>query len=53
MKDQDFRVEAGRTGIEISPIDAKAVEQVIDEIYATPKSVIEKVKAIFAGGAAK
>jgi hypothetical protein len=53
MKDQDFRVEAGRTGIEISPIDARAVEQVIDEIYATPKSVIEKVKAIFAGGTAK
>jgi tripartite-type tricarboxylate transporter receptor subunit TctC len=51
MKDDEFRTEAGRSGIEISPIDAKAVEQVLADIYATPKSVIDKVKTIFAAPA--
>ena len=51
MKDDAFLSEANRSGIEISPIDAKAVEQLLADMYATPRGVVEKVKAIFAGPA--
>src|SRR5262249_40873646 len=48
MRDEEFLADAARTAIEIDPIDAQAVEQVLAGIYATPQPVIERVKAIFA-----
>ena len=51
MKDNEFLADAARTAIEISPIEGSAVEQVLADIYATPKNVIERVKAIFAAPA--
>src|SRR5262245_18078381 len=48
MKDQDFRADAARMAIDIDPIDAVAAERILARIYATPKDVIERVKAIYA-----
>jgi hypothetical protein len=33
--------------IEIDPIGATAMEQLLDRLYATPKDVVEKLKAIY------
>src|SRR5262249_20527604 len=48
MKDVDFLADAARLAIDIDPIDATAAEQVLTRIYATPKDVVERVKAIYA-----
>jgi hypothetical protein len=48
MKDPEFMADAARTAIDIDPIDGEAVEQVLSRIYATPKDVVERVKAIYA-----
>ena len=47
MKDPEFLAEAARTSIDIDPIDGKAVEELLARIYATPKSVIDRVKDIY------
>ena len=46
MKDPEFLADAAQTGTDIDPIDAKAVEQVLSRIYATPSELIERVKTI-------
>ena len=48
MKDVDFLADAARMAIDIDPIDAAAAEQVLTRIYATPRAVVERVKAIYA-----
>ena len=48
MKDPEFLADAARMTIEIDPIDARAVEQVLERVYATPQSVIDRVKNIYA-----
>ncbi len=48
MKDRDFLADAARMAIDIDPIDGAGVEQILARIYATPKDVIERVKAIYA-----
>jgi hypothetical protein len=48
MKDPDFLADAARMTIDIDPIDAAGVERILGRIYATPKDVIERVKAIYA-----
>jgi tripartite-type tricarboxylate transporter receptor subunit TctC len=47
MADNDFMADAARMAIEIDPIDAKAVEGIIDRLYATSKRVVERVKTIY------
>jgi tripartite-type tricarboxylate transporter receptor subunit TctC len=49
MKDPEFLADAARLSIEIDPIDARAVEQVLARLYATPQAVIDRVKEIYAG----
>jgi tripartite-type tricarboxylate transporter receptor subunit TctC len=48
MKDKEFLADAARTAIDIDPIDGPAVEQLLARIYATPQSVIDRVKKIYA-----
>jgi len=48
MKDPDFLADAARMMIDIDPIDAAGSERILARIYATPKDVIERVKAIYA-----
>jgi hypothetical protein len=52
MKDADFIADAKRSAIDIDPIDGQAMEQLVQRIYATPKDVIDRVKAIYANGTA-
>jgi tripartite-type tricarboxylate transporter receptor subunit TctC len=47
MADPEFRADASQMKIDIDPIDGKAVERVLDRLYATPKSVIDRVSAIY------
>jgi tripartite-type tricarboxylate transporter receptor subunit TctC len=49
MKDKEFIADAARSTIEIDPIDGKAAEDVLARIYATPRAIVDRVKAIYAG----
>jgi tripartite-type tricarboxylate transporter receptor subunit TctC len=42
MKDPDFRAEADKMMVEISPMTGVDVNAMLSELYATPKSSIEK-----------
>ena len=42
VKDQAFLADAGKIGLDISPIDGEAVRQLIAEAAATPKDVIAR-----------
>ena len=45
-KDQAFLDEAHKLGLEISPIDAKAISQLLARAAATPKPVLDRYKAL-------
>jgi tripartite-type tricarboxylate transporter receptor subunit TctC len=51
MKDADLLAEAARMTTDIDPIDGPAAAAIQARLAATPKSVIERVKQIYAGGA--
>jgi len=42
MKDAEFLAEAQKLSMEVNPLGAKAVSDLITELYATPKDVVEK-----------
>jgi hypothetical protein len=42
MKDAEFLAEAKRLKVEVNPLSAKGVDDILAELYATPKEVIEK-----------
>ncbi len=42
MKDPEFLAEAQRLNVDINPLSAKTIDDLLAELYATPKSVIEK-----------
>jgi tripartite-type tricarboxylate transporter receptor subunit TctC len=47
MKDPQFLAEMGRADLEVTPVDGKAIDALMADIYSTPKDVIEKaVRAI-------
>jgi tripartite-type tricarboxylate transporter receptor subunit TctC len=47
LKDQDFLADARKSGVDIDgPIDGEAVRKIVDELYATPKDIIERVKVL-------
>jgi tripartite-type tricarboxylate transporter receptor subunit TctC len=46
LKDRQFLDEAHRLGLEVQHGGGEAIERLLERIYATPKSVIERVKAI-------
>jgi tripartite-type tricarboxylate transporter receptor subunit TctC len=47
MADPEFTEEARRTGLEIDgPISGKEVDEILRQLYATPKDVIAKFEAI-------
>jgi tripartite-type tricarboxylate transporter receptor subunit TctC len=47
MRDPEFLAEAKKMRLAITPLDGEAVNKVIAEMYATPKPVVERVRAIF------
>jgi tripartite-type tricarboxylate transporter receptor subunit TctC len=45
-KDQAFIDEAGKLGLEISPIDSNAISKLLARAAATPRPVLERYKAL-------
>jgi hypothetical protein len=43
MKDADFIADAKRSKLELEPEDGEHLAALIEKIYATPKSIIERV----------
>jgi tripartite-type tricarboxylate transporter receptor subunit TctC len=46
LKDPQFLAEADKTGLEIQHVGGEAVEQLVARIYATPRDVIDRAKAV-------
>jgi tripartite-type tricarboxylate transporter receptor subunit TctC len=42
MKDADFLAEAKKLQLDVNPVSAKAIDELLAQLYATPKSVLEK-----------
>jgi len=42
MKDVEFLAEAQKLNLDVNPLGASAVDQIIAELYATPKNILEK-----------
>jgi tripartite-type tricarboxylate transporter receptor subunit TctC len=42
MKDPEFLGEAQRLNIDVNPVSGKAIDDLLAELYATPKDVVEK-----------
>src|SRR5262249_8381 len=42
MKDPEFLAEAGRMDLDINPVSARELDQLLAEAYATPKPVLQK-----------
>ena len=45
MKDPEFLAEAAKIDLEISPVAAAAIDELLAGLYKTPKSVVEKAAA--------
>jgi tripartite-type tricarboxylate transporter receptor subunit TctC len=45
MTDKDFLAEADKTELEINPVSGADVEQLVNDIYATPADIVAKAKA--------
>jgi tripartite-type tricarboxylate transporter receptor subunit TctC len=42
MKDAEFLAEAQKLNMDVNPLNAKGVDDILAELYATPKAVLEK-----------
>jgi tripartite-type tricarboxylate transporter receptor subunit TctC len=42
MKDPEFLAEAQKLNMDINPLNAKGVDDIVAELYATPRAVLEK-----------
>jgi hypothetical protein len=42
MKDPEFVAEAQKLNMDINPLNAKGVDDIVAELYATPKAVLDK-----------
>ena len=49
LKDAEFLKDAEKQQLEIDPTSGAELEQVVRAVYATPKPIIERVKAVSAG----
>jgi tripartite-type tricarboxylate transporter receptor subunit TctC len=43
MGDPEYRVEAEKMGLEVNPVSGSRVQDMVAEIYRTPRSVIQKM----------
>jgi tripartite-type tricarboxylate transporter receptor subunit TctC len=46
MRDQQFLEEAAKTRIDINPLSGAKVQQVVEGIYASPRSTVDRAKEI-------
>jgi len=42
MRDPEFLAEAAKLNMDVNPLSAKGVDNILAELYATPKAVLEK-----------
>jgi tripartite-type tricarboxylate transporter receptor subunit TctC len=49
MQDPDLRAEAERMQLDVIPIAGEALQDRIASLYATPKELLDKVRAVLAG----
>jgi len=42
MKDPEFLADAKKLNIDVNPVGAKALDELLAELYATPKDVVKK-----------
>jgi tripartite-type tricarboxylate transporter receptor subunit TctC len=42
MKDPEFLAEAKKLNMDVNPLNAKGVDEILADLYATPKAVLEK-----------
>jgi tripartite-type tricarboxylate transporter receptor subunit TctC len=42
MKDPDYLAEAKKLDLEVNPVSAKSLEELLAELYETPKDVVKK-----------
>jgi len=42
MKDPEFLAEAAKLNLDVNPVDGKAIDKLLAELYATPKDVLVK-----------
>ena len=46
LRDPDFRAEAERVQLEIDPLDARAIDELLASAYGAPKPVIVRAGAL-------
>ena len=51
MADDELQREAEKMGLKLTPSTGEEVQEVIDQVFATPRDVIERTKAILAEAA--
>ena len=42
MKDPEFLAETAKTKVDVNPVSGKAIDDLLAEVYATPKDVVKK-----------
>src|SRR5262245_23746535 len=45
MRDPEFLAEAAKLNMDVNPLNAKGVNDILAELYATPKAILEKAAA--------
>jgi tripartite-type tricarboxylate transporter receptor subunit TctC len=48
VRDPEFRAEAAKMQADLTPTPGEKVQQMVERMYATPRSVIERLKKLFA-----
>ena len=48
MKDPMFQQEAATAKLELNPVSGEEVQQLVGDVFTTPKPTVEKVKAMLA-----
>jgi tripartite-type tricarboxylate transporter receptor subunit TctC len=46
MKSTDFRIEAGRRGLDLDPATGAEIQSIVENIYKTPPPIIARVRKI-------
>lgn len=46
LKDPELAVQAGREGLDLNLVPPKQIESILEEVYATPESVLARMKDI-------
>jgi tripartite-type tricarboxylate transporter receptor subunit TctC len=46
MKDAEFRADAERSKLELAPEDGEHLAALIAKIYATPKSIVDRISSL-------